>query len=672
MRATRGWLATTGALVAALTCTALHAQLPTTVPDQETAAMPGDVPAEAAAPETDGVGPDASQADTDLASYVTGMVEGVRAREAIAGVIVSVVKDGRIVLSSGYGDAVVSPRRDADGDTTLFRIGSISKTFTYTAAMQLVERGLITLDDPVNTHLPEAIRIPDDGYAEPVLVRHLLTHTAGFEDIVLGHLFVRDPALEMPLDSYLAEHRPRRVRPPGAVAVYSNYSVALLGALIAHVSGMPFEDYIDQHLTGPLAMTRTTFREPLLESDPRRIDPNLAADIASGYRRDAGAFEKGEFEYIAHGAPAGGMSATAKDMARWMLMHLNAGELDGARILSSDTALRMRDVLFRNADNIPGIAHGFLTEHYGPYFAYGHGGATLYFHSGMVLVPDLSLGVFVSANTASARAAVRDMVRLIVEHMAPEARQPPATVEMSPQQLQRFTGEYRSTRRPYRTAEKAVLTLGSDTRITSAPDGSLRVFSGGDPLRMLPIGPMTFQNADGDNRMQFFADTSGQISGYTYGFGIATLERVQPLESATVLYLLLAVAGLISLVRLVRGWRQGDRRHPPRPGLFPVKALSLFSAATWAAFVGTCIVTVASFARMGNALVYAYPTPLFMWALALATLAALLTAVEVLAIVPVLRSEWRAWPKLRYIIAVALLALTAYVLWTWNLIGMKV
>lgn len=607
----------------------------------------------------------------DLAVYVQGMADAVRTRDDVAGLIVSVVKDDRLLLAAGYGDAVIEPERAADGERTLFRIGSISKTFTYTAAMQLIERGVIGLDDPVNEYLPEAIRVPADGFAQPVLVRHLLTHTAGFEDSALGHLFVRDPEKEMSLDDYLARHRPRRVRAPGTAAVYSNYSVALLGALVAHKSGMLFEDYIEQHVTGPLALTRTTFREPLPEGDPRRLDATLAADIAAGYRRENGAFVKGEFEYIAHGAPAGGVSTTAADMARWMRVHLNAGELDGVRILGADSALRMREILFRNAPDVPGIGYGFLTENYGPYFAYGHGGATLYFHSGMVLLPELNLGVFVSANTADARAAVRDVVRLIVEHLAPEAAATPTPVAMPREQLQRFAGTYRGNRRPYSTAEKAVFGLSGDTEVDVADDGSLRIHAGPEPIRVVPVGPMTFQDADGNTRVQFYAGADGAITGFTYGFGIAALDRIGWLDTGNALFLLLALAALIAIVRLARGFRR-YKRNPPRPGRFPVKALSLLNAVAWLAFIAVAVFAAVRMIGEGSDVVYTYPSPMFLAALVLATVAAVLTALEVLAVVPVWTSRWRAWPKLRYTLAVAVLALTVCVLWTWNLVGMNV
>jgi CubicO group peptidase (beta-lactamase class C family) len=123
-------------------------------------------------------------------------------------------------MARGYGAAAFDPYRKVDADT-LFRVGSISKTPVWIAIMQLVEEGKLSLDDPINDRLPPALRIPDESFQKPILIRHLMTHTAGFEDS-LEDLFVHDPARLLALDESLAAHRVHRVREPGTLAVYSN------------------------------------------------------------------------------------------------------------------------------------------------------------------------------------------------------------------------------------------------------------------------------------------------------------------------------------------------------------------------------------------------------------------------------------------------------------------
>jgi CubicO group peptidase (beta-lactamase class C family) len=610
--------------------------------------------------------------DAELGLFVDGLMRGILQREKLAGAVVSVVRGERLLLARGYGIDRIEPRREADPARSLFRIGSVSKTFTYVAAMQLVEQGLVGLDDPVDLHLPEALRPSADGFDAPIRVRHLLTHTAGFEDSALGHLFQREAEQVLSLDEYLQQHRPRRVRAPGTVAVYSNYGVALLGALVAKVRGAPFEDVIEQQLTGPLGMSRSTFREPLAAGDPRRIDPALATDISEGFKRRAGRFERQDFEYIAHGAPAGGVSASAVDMARWMRMLLRGGELDGVRVLSAENLRRMQSDRFANAPGTWPIGLGFLTERYGAVEAYGHGGATLQFHTGMVLLPAQDLGVFISVNTDAGRAAVRDAIRLILEHLAPELLPPPAPrIALEPEALQRFAGEYRSNRRPYHGAEKLVLAL-STTRVEATAEGDLLLYLGREPLRLVPTAPNTFREAEGNTPAQFLLDASGQVSGLAYGFGISVLERVRWIERPATFYLALAVVAWVALARLLGAVRSGRRRHgpPARHGGNTIKALALLAALCWLALLGTGIVAGIGMAQMGNELLYAYPTPAFRAALTLATVCAALTALELLAVIPALRGQWRAWPKLRYSLGVLLLAGACLVFWQWNLIGM--
>ena len=175
--------------------------------------------------------------------------------------------------------------------------------------MQLAAEHRIDLQADVNGYLPAALQIPDEGFG-PVHVWNLMTHTAGFEDAAIPHLFrLGDTPVES-LDDYLARYRPHRVRPLGQHADYSNYSVALLGALVAHVSGKPFEQVIDERLFQPLGMTHSTFREPLPQTDPRHMADALIHDPSTPFRREQGAFKDEPYEHVAAIGPAGALSTT--------------------------------------------------------------------------------------------------------------------------------------------------------------------------------------------------------------------------------------------------------------------------------------------------------------------------------------------------------------------------
>lgn len=622
----------------------------------------------AAMPDADAQAQARAAEDAAFGAWVDGLAAGLLAREHLAGLVVSVVRDDRVVLARGYGMASFDPPRPADADATMFRIGSISKTFTYTAVMQLVAEGRLSLDDAVNDRLPPGLALPDDGWPEPIRVRHLMTHTAGFEDSALGHLFQRDPARVLSPEQYLQRHRPRRVRPPGVVAVYSNYGIAALGAVVAHVSGLPFVDYVEQRLTGPLGMARATFREPLPAGDPRALDPALAADIATGYQRRGGAFEPAPFEYIAHGAAAGGMSATAADMARWMRMHLNAGVLDGVRVLPEPVALSMREVLFRNAPQAGGIAHGFLTAPLGPQETWGHGGATLYFHSGMLMLPARGIGVFASANTDNARGPVAEFTRLVLERVVAEAPAA-APARIANADLSRYAGVYRSNRRAYSTVEKLFLGLGADATVAAAADGSLRISAGGETTRWLPIAADVFQDAEGPARLQFLPGPDGLPDRYVSGYGIAVMERVSAPDTAALLLALCAAALLVAVGRVWRAFRKPRRGAAPRSGLPMPKALAMLAALAWIAFGAVFGGAVVSMLGEGSSVVFTYPSTLLRAALWLALVAALATALELVALPAVWRGGWRAWPKVRHTGAVLVFAAATAVLWRWHVVG---
>ena len=232
-----------------------------------------------------------------------------------------------------------------------------------------------------------------------------------------------------------------------------------------------------------------------------------------------GGFVAGDFEHIAHGAPAGGMSSTAADMARWMQLHLRLGEIGGVRILRSDSAQRMRGVLHSNAPGAAAVEHGWLTQRFGDLEAFGHAGATLMFHSQMVLLPELDLGIFVSTNTATGRESMRDLVRLIIEFEAPAtALQPAPAFDPGAAALARLEGHYLGNRRPYRSAEKLLLGLGAVTRVQAVEQGLL-LRRGNDVRKLLPEAPLQFRVSDSDERVVFLQQPDGSIAGFVDGHG---------------------------------------------------------------------------------------------------------------------------------------------------------
>ena len=321
----------------------------------------------------------------DVSAWFDGFLPYALERADIAGAVVVVVKDGNILFKKGYGTADVAAKRPVDPDRTLFRPGSVSKLFTWTAVMQLVEQHRIDLDRDVNTYLDFKIP-PFQG--KPITMRELMTHTAGFED---GHEEVISVAPVYPkLGDYLKNRMPQRIFPAGEVGAYSNYGAALAGYIVERVSGEPYAEYIRRHIFAPLGMAHSTFVQPL----PLALAPLLSR----GYLTAAG--EPGPFEILAT-TPAGGLTASASDMAKFMIAHLQNGEYDGHRILQAVTAQQMHGTPYTTiSPSLNRMTLGFFQLDRNGQRIIGHDGDTRFFHSALSLYLDRNVGVFISLNSA--------------------------------------------------------------------------------------------------------------------------------------------------------------------------------------------------------------------------------------------------------------------------------
>ncbi len=604
----------------------------------------------------------------ELSAYVDGLVQAYQTKEGIAGVTVAVVDREKTLLVRGYGISAQSTAAGVDPEHTLFRIGSVSKTFTYLAAMQLVEQGKLKLDDEANRYLPPNLQLPPDRFA-PVKVWHLMTHTAGFEDSALGHLFFRAPTPVPTLDEYLAKYRPRRVRPPEEHAVYSNYSVALLGALIAHVSGESFESYIENHLLKPLDLPNTTFREPLPAGDPRRTDDALAKQFSDGFERKAGGYLKRPFEFVSAAAPAGAASSSAADMARYLRMLLNEGTLDNVSILRAGTFGVMAKVNFRNAEAVGGLAHGFFRNRYGRFESLEHGGATLYFHSALVVLPEAGLGVFVSTNTDVGREFAATLPRLIFERFLPEARPvaPPAPPKEFAATAQKFSGMYLSERRAFSTFEKFVLSLQAGSMVAVMPDGCLTIASASGTKRYIQDGPLTFRALEGNDRVQFLTDATGGINGIAGAYGHAVALRALPWTSPLTLLSLIGIIVFLSIATLLGTWRRGARRREDRPpGGRPAAIFLVLAALGWIALAVMLGAALAELSSAGSDVLFTYPSAAVWLVVNTALVTSGLTGLAALSFLMVPGASWSIWRKLRHAGTVLAMLVGVLALWQWK------
>jgi len=235
----------------------------------------------------------------DVEAFLDGLVPLQIKEDDVAGVTISVVKDGKLLFAKGYGYADVEKKKPVSPQETLFRPGSISKLFTWTAVMQLFEQGKLDLDRDVNEYLD--YKIPD-AFGKPITLKNIMTHTPGFEEQIKD-LFLTD-STKPNLGQYLKTHIPARIYPPGTVPAYSNYATTVAGYIVERISGKPFDEYVAENILKPLNMTRSTFTQPL--------PSELAPLMSSGYR--LGSAEAGPFEVI-NAFPAGSLSSSATDMA---------------------------------------------------------------------------------------------------------------------------------------------------------------------------------------------------------------------------------------------------------------------------------------------------------------------------------------------------------------------
>jgi CubicO group peptidase (beta-lactamase class C family) len=590
----------------------------------------------------------------ELEAFVDGLLKDAMAREHIAGATVSVVQNGQVVLKKGYGFASLDPQRAVNPDKTLFRLGSISKTFTWIALMKEVEAGRIRLNQPVNLYLPEKAQVKDQGYDQPVRVANLMDHSAGFEDRALGQLFERNYDRVRPLDLYLRQERPKRVHTPGAVSSYSNYGAVLAGEAVTYTSGKPYERLIEDEVLNPLGMAHTTFREPhpAKAGLPAPMPEGLADNISDGYRWTPLGFDRRDYEFIGQIAPAGAGSSTASDMARYMLMQLGGGQIDGATIYGAGTAQDFRTPLRKTPVGINGWAHGFMVfDLPGGHRGYGHGGATLSFFSNMVVVPDLNLGVFISTNTATGRPLVTRFPERIVQNFyaAPE----PFPRAGSPELAQRagdYAGDYLSTRRAYSGLEGFVDQLNSGASVDVAHGGLLAISDRAGVRTFVPEGALDegrFIASQGSERVAFDV-ANGTARAFHVANGTQVFERAPFWREPTTLALLTGLTAYAALATLMGVGFRNRREFRENQIQTRASLVQNIQAVLWLISLGLFGLWVS---KSGDeaAVMYRWPGVLMITASACALVAAGLTATTFLALPAIWRGGRRvdSWSHLR-------------------------
>ncbi len=437
---------------------------------------------------------------SDVETFLDGVVPLQLKQDDLAGATIAVVKDGKLLFARGYGYADVKQKRPVSAEETLFRPGSVSKLFTWTAVMQLFEKGALDLDRDINEYLD--FKIPD-AFGQPITLKHLLTHTPGFEEQIKD-LFSAE-GNPPSLGEYLKSHIPRRIFPPGTVPAYSNYGTAVAGYIVERVSGRPFNDYIQENIFNPLGMTRSTFVQPL--------PANLAGHMSSGYRLASS--DSREFE-IVNVPPAGSLSSSATDMTRFIIAHLQDGQFGEARILKPETARLMHSRLFALDDAANAMAYGFYEESKNGLRIIGHGGDTQYFHSDLHLILDHGVGFFVSYNSTG-RGAVSPRTVLweaFLDRYFPATPPAEPTLASAAQDANTVSGKYMLSRRSASSFLKTASLVGQFT-VSPVENGSIQIAeltgANGQPKRFREVAPMTFLEENGWDKLIFKPDANGRM-----------------------------------------------------------------------------------------------------------------------------------------------------------------
>jgi CubicO group peptidase (beta-lactamase class C family) len=485
----------------------------------------------------------------DLEAWVDGFMPYALEQTDVAGSVVVVVKDGKVLFQKGYGYSDLATRKPVDPAQTLFRPGSVSKLFTWTAVMQLVEQGKLDLDKDINTYLDFKIP-PYDG--KPVTLRNVMTHTSGMEEVIRG-LIANNEKEIAPLDSTLKHWIPARIYEPGSTPAYSNYATALAGYIVQRVSGEPFETYVANHIFAPLKMQHSSFSQPL--------EKHLQPLVSKGYKT-ASDGKPQPYEYI-NLAPAGSLASTGADMGNFMIAHLNNGAFGDARILGEATARQMHETGQDSIKPLNRMMLGFYETTVNGHRAIAHGGDTQWFHSDLQLFPDDGIGIYVSTNSAGKDGSARLIRDGLVTGFANRYLPGPSNAAKgideatAKEHAQLIAGSYNSSRRADSNFMNLVYMLGQ-TKVIANEDGTISVpmlagYSGA-PKKWREISPFVWQDTGSGDRL-----AAEVVDGRVTRFSAEPIAAIMVFQRASWwqtpgVFLTMLFGGLAALVFTVLAW----------------------------------------------------------------------------------------------------------------------
>ena len=370
----------------------------------------------------------------EVEAFTNKVIPEKMKKENAAGVALIVVKDNQILFQKGFGFSDKEKNTPIDPKKTVFRLASISKVFTASAVMQLVEQGKIDLNKDIVNYMG-GLKY-QNNMSEPVTMEHLLTHTTGFdyvdprpEDI---HYQENDYTM---LKDYVEDNMPTVVRKPGDTYTYDNFASMLQGYIVQNLTNTPFYKYMAKNIFYPLEMHNSSF-----------VMTNFIKEkLATGY--DAKGNVIPFYQTRPTDMPQGSMFSTGSDVANFMIAQLNDGKFKNNQILQKETVEDMQKTKFALHPKYPNMTYGFEffspQSHNGQY-VFGKGGNIPGFSSLMWLIPEHKIGVFVVTNKDSSALPVEVFDDFMNEYFPDKTK--PEYLKPNEEELKKFEGVYRDLR----------------------------------------------------------------------------------------------------------------------------------------------------------------------------------------------------------------------------------
>jgi CubicO group peptidase (beta-lactamase class C family) len=583
-------------------------------------------------------------------AFINGFASYALESYEVPGLGFVMVKDGEVFFSKGYGFADEEMQVPFDPDQTIVRGGSIVKTVTALAVMQLVEQGKLDLDADVNQYLSH-FQVPQT-YDKPVTARHLLHYTAGFDTRFIG---IRVESMDevLPLGEYLAHHLTARVRPPGEIRSYNDFEIALAGLLVEEVSGMPYDQFVQEHVFKPLGMESTSIY--LSKEDGGRV--------ASGYRSDGQPYPLNY--YYLNDAAGAGFNTTVSDLARYMIMHLENGKYGDVQLLNKGSANELHTTRFQHDPHLPGIAYTFDEMYWGGLRVLAKSGGAPGFQNRMLLIPDLGVGIYFVQNRDSNVRLVSELEQEFQQRFFPSSNNQLLQKEIpvtNRHELDRYAGYYVEMIDYSEGSIEKVRSLMDQGTVTVDEQGRLKLH--GSTLQR--VDDNLFQWNNTGNYVAFREDDKGRVTHMFYAR--TALLRVPWYETFPVQMGLLGFA-LVTFLTALIGWPAAVLRRQGK--VYRVSgSLSLLNVAF---LVGLGLLLTPVFAGVDPPWVFSFaPPPELLVLLALPLIGVVLT----------LSLAWqvfRSWKEKRggwFVRVHNTLVLMAgfaflFFLHTWNLLGYR-